>query len=80
MSTNETGDNPRRPPQDDDDNENINKFIRRLNNFWAKWANDLEAWRPVHPHASPDGQQALMKQLYEIADAMMHRAQELDGR
>jgi hypothetical protein len=60
--------------------EQINKFIRRLNRFWDKWLDDIEEWMHQNRNMDPEGRKAPIRQLYATSDMMMHLAQDLDGR
>ena len=60
--------------------EQINRFIKRLNRFWDVWIDDLEKWMRKNPNMDEKGRKAIIGQLYRTGDMLMQFAQELDGR
>jgi hypothetical protein len=57
----------------------LNGFIRRLNNSFFRWSDDFEAWHQTNT-IDEEGKRALLHNLYQVSNAIMNLAQEVDGR
>jgi hypothetical protein len=61
------------------DDAPLNLFIRRMNETWYALNMDIKKWYRAHEDYDKEHHDALIKQLYAVADSMMNFAGDLQA-